>query len=184
LVAPEKFCIIFKTKKSKIWRKLLELWSVTHIQTHRQSDMGFFSAYAIISFGLRARNNLHYLFLQTCLNWKKFFWLKTKGFFLSLFFIFFLFLCFAAVWHSLQMASMGVLFSLHLLFRLVLSCFVSLTIGLDLNGLYWLGTPGRHKVFAFWSDNLGFRFFEFGRGYFLFAVYLLGRIPARVEMLP
>jgi hypothetical protein len=94
LVAPEKFCIIFKTKKSKIWRKLLELWSVTHIQTHRQSDMGFFSAYAIISFGLRARNNLHYLFLQTCLNWKKFFKLKTKGFFYlySFFYFFFYFL--------------------------------------------------------------------------------------------
>ncbi len=55
LVAPHIFCVIFKTKKSEICRETPELWSVTYIQTHKVTWL-FFSAYAIISFALRARN--------------------------------------------------------------------------------------------------------------------------------
>jgi hypothetical protein len=32
-----------------------------YIQTDRQSDMAFFSAHAIISFALRARNQMRYI---------------------------------------------------------------------------------------------------------------------------
>ena len=56
LVAPH-----IKKKKSKICRKMLELWSVTYIHTNK--DIGFFSAYAIISYALRARNKKKYFTL-------------------------------------------------------------------------------------------------------------------------
>jgi hypothetical protein len=55
LVAPHIFCLIFKTKKSEICRKTPELWSGTYIHTDKVTWL-FFSAYAIISFALRARN--------------------------------------------------------------------------------------------------------------------------------
>ncbi len=46
---------------SEICRETPELWSGTYIHTYRQTKWhGFFSAYAIISFAFRARNNTLY----------------------------------------------------------------------------------------------------------------------------
>ena len=59
LVEPQIFFLIFKTKKSKICRKMLELWRVTYIHTEKVTQV-LLSAHSEPVTNLKHWKNLYY----------------------------------------------------------------------------------------------------------------------------